>query len=456
MKNDKIFAQEKMNMNFRLISLNLSGMKSIEKEIEFSFVKKNFGKEIFETSFLKTIYGPNGSGKTAVVSAFNVYKTLLLNEFPFKMGNYNDLLTNLINKKTKRFVFSVIFAVLDDEDEILRIKHHIEVSSDVSGQYYISKENIYLLNPRLDEPKPIFISNEGVVVSNEVKDITGDIDPIVLKNNSIVKNYYDKMMQVDFKNNDRDATKYEKAMGYIEVFAHNLFVAYGERQDTHIGHFSDWALSERKSLNAIAKNEYMVNRLKDTMKNSIPGVRCFDVIFDNSLQQYKKQVKKMEKFVRLLKKDLVRIDVKTRAIEQLLLINLEFVYKDYAVDYEFESTGVKKTCLLFSGFVAAKNGCITLIDEIDSNIHDTFLVKLIDYFVTYTDSQIICTTHNVEIMDIAASYSKSIDFLSSDNRVVSWIKTGRLSPSTLYLRGRIKFIPFNLDSSEFAEVFSDE
>ena len=150
------------------------------------------------------------------------------------------------------------------------------------------------------------------------------------------------------------------------------------------------------------------------------------------------------------------IEVVEKPFDQMLFINLWFVYDGYKVDFEFESAGVKKLCLLFSAFVAAKQGGIALIDEIDSNIHDTFLVKLFDYFSSYSDCQIICTTHNVEIMSVISPKSKSIDFLSNDHGVVPWIKTGRLSPSVLYLKGRIEFIPFNLDSSEFAEVFADD
>ena len=161
-------------------------------------------------------------------------------------------------------------------------------------------------------------------------------------------------------------------------------------------------------------------------------------------------------FIKLLKQDLKDIKVECKPYDQVCIVNLLFVYDGFEVDYDFESTGVKKLCLLFSAFVAAKNGCVVLIDEIDSNIHDTFLVKLFEYFTSYSNAQIISTTHNVEIMSVISSRSKSIDFLSNDNKVIPWIKTGRLSPATLYLKGRIKFVPFNLDSSEFAEVFNNE
>ena len=437
-------------MKYRLIELKLSGIKCIEKEIEIFFAKRNFDKEFFDESIVKSIYGPNGSGKTAVVSAFSIYRTLLTSDFPFKMNNYEDFLGKLINKKTNTFKMSVVFAVLD-EGEVYRLKHEIIVSKNLLNQFCISHESLYYLNTRLNATKLIFETNDGVLTDNKNLGDFVSSDPIVISNNSFIKLCFNKAVELNKDAYHKDITM----ILFTESFAAKLFVAYGDKQDAHIGHFADWAIAKKDKLSEFSLNEYSVNRLKETAK-IIPGIRCFDVIFVKELEKYEKEIKKMASFVKLLKQDLRDIKVEHKPLDQVYIINLTFVYDGYEVDFEFESTGVKKLCLLYSAFVAARNGSVVLIDEIDSNIHDTFLVKLFEYFISYSNAQIICTTHNVEIMSVISSRSKSIDFLSNDNRVIPWIKTGRLSPATLYLKGRIKFIPFNLDSSEFAEVFNDE
>lgn len=450
-KNDKIYA-EVILMKFRLIETRVYGIKSIEREVSFSFVKKSIDEDDFEESFIKTIYGPNGSGKTGVISSFNIYKTIALNDFPFLMAGYNSLLENLINKKTKKFIFSVSFALLDGNN-INRIKHNLEISIDDNGQSYLSHEMIHLLNSRLEETTLIFESVEGEIKVNKLSLVESNKDSMSVKNNSVTRFFVEAVKKIG--DEKPSINKYDYAIIHIIGFASNLVVVYGEKQDSHVGHFADWFNDNQDTLIKSLANDYMIEKGKEIIK-TMPKTRCFDVVFSKDYEKYKKMIESMEKFVKLLKPDLVKIEPVKRVIDNLYIVNLEFIYKDYRVDYEFESSGLKKVCILFSAFAAAKKGNIVLIDEIDSNIHDTFLTKLIEYFAAYTSSQIICTTHNVEIMSITKTRSKSIDFLSSDNVVIPWVQSGRLSPETLYLKGRIKFIPFDLDSSEFAEVFYDE
>lgn len=450
MKYGNIYA-EVIPMKFRLVETRISGIKSIEKEVYFSFVKKGVDKDDFEESYIKTIYGPNGSGKTGVISAFNIYKTIILNDFPFLMAGYNGLLENLINKKTKKFTFSVSFALFD-EGNINRVKHDIEINKDDNGQFYLAHEVIHQLNARLEETILVYESKEGEIVNNRLSFIDNK-DSMSIKNNSVIRFFIESIRKIEDDN--PSLSKYECTLLHIIGFASNLVVVYGEKQDSHVGHFTDWFYDNKDIASKSINSDYMLERGKEIIK-SMPKVRCFDVVASNDYKKYEKMIKKMEKFIKLLKPDLIKIEPVKRVIDTMYIVNLEFVYKDYRVDYEFESTGLKKVCILFSAFSAAKNGSIVLIDEIDSNIHDTFLTKLIEYFAAYTSSQIICTTHNVEIMSITKARSKSIDFLSNDNVVIPWVQSGRLSPETLYLKGRIKFIPFDLDSSEFAEVFSDE
>ena len=454
MKNDNIFVRGE-NMELRLISLKLSGIKSIEKEIEISFLKKNFNDNVFTNSYVKTIYGPNGSGKTGIVNAFEIYKHLITSDFPFISNSYNSFLPNMINKKTKTFLFDVIFAIKKDK-KTQRINHLIEIRQAEDGKYYFSREMINTLNSRLGKKETLFEALNGDVIANEAEYKIGSIDPMILKNNSFVKLFCTKVFGDKEHEND-SLNDIELSIVSVMTFALSLFIAYGDKQDKHTGHFLEWAVKNAKNNHVEYASEYINNQLRSGLLTSYGG-NYFDIVFktNNSLKDYKKNIKKMESFIKLLKQDLLMIDVREKIVGDMYLINLVFIYDNCEVEYEYESTGVKKLCMLFSAFMAAKHGKITIIDEIDANIHDTFLTKLFQYFVTYSEAQIICTTHNVEIMSITSSRSKSIDFLSDDNRIIPWIKTGRLSPAVLYLKGRIPFIPFNLDSSEFAEVFANE
>lgn len=443
-------------MKVRIINLKLSGIKNIEKVIELSFMKKNFTESAFTNSYIKTIYGPNGSGKTGIINAFEIYRHLVTSDFPFISSSYNTFLPNMINKKTKCFFIDVDFAI-NKNNKIYRFNHSLEVKLGSDSKYYFSHESIHILNSRLDKQKLVYESSNGIILTNVVERIVPSLDSMILKNNSVVRLFCSKLF--DEKNNydSSKMSKDEHAIVSVMIFALSLFIAYGDKQDKHTGHFAQWITKNIDAKDSDYASEYVNNQLRSGILTTF-GSGYFDVIYKekDSFENYKKTVKKMEAFIKLLKQELIKIDVKKKSFGEMYFINLVFIYRDYEVEYEYESTGVKKLCMLFSAFLASRNGKITIIDEIDSNIHDTFLTKLFDYFITYSDAQIICTTHNVEIMSITSSRSKTIDFLSSDNRIIPWIKTGRLSPAVLYLKGRIKFIPFNLDSSEFAEVFIDE
>ena len=439
-----------MGLKFRLIETTIAGVKCIDKAITISFTKKGFDSSLFDESLIKSIYGPNGSGKTAVITAFDIYRTILTNDFPFKNGDYGKLLEKIVNKKTSKFSISIAFAILKSS-AIIRVKHDLVFSKDHAGEWCITHESLHQLNPRSKISKTIFQIDDGVLVVNNVKEVLESVDPMVSHNNSFVRLFANAAMS-----SDSACTALGECVLLTFFFAKSLYIVYGDKQDAHLGHFMDWLLSVKEDASSrVLVDSYSTSKVKEVFKNT-PGIHCFDVVSPSTLHQYKKEIKKMFRFVKLLKQDLLDIEVIEKPFDQMLFIDLWFVYDGYKVDFEFESAGVKKLCLLFSAFLAARQGGIALIDEIDSNIHDTFLVKLFDYFSSYSDCQIVCTTHNVEIMSVVSSKSKSIDFLSNDHGVIPWIKTGRLSPSVLYLKGRIEFIPFNLDSSEFAEVFTDE
>ena len=131
-------------------------------------------------------------------------------------------------------------------------------------------------------------------------------------------------------------------------------------------------------------------------------------------------------------------------------------YGNYKVDREFESTGIKKIIDLFDAVYAASLGFIAFIDELDSNINDVYLCRLLEYFVFYGKGQLCFTSHNLDPMSVLKDNSKSIDFLTSDNTIVPWVKNGHYTPDNSYRNGMIAGMPFNIDSTDFISVFEGE
>lgn len=65
------------------------------------------------------------------------------------------------------------------------------------------------------------------------------------------------------------------------------------------------------------------------------------------------------------------------------------------------------------------------------------------------------TTHNLDPMSVLKENKYSIDLLSSDNKLVSWVSKGNAAPDSYFKNGMIENIPFNIDATDFIGVFGE-
>ena len=90
-----------MNNNFYVLSLEVSGIKNIEKPIEVRFYKGTIVNDFNPDKYrVKAIYGENGSGKTAIISAVKILQNILIDSNYLSDSLTQKNLVELINKKT--------------------------------------------------------------------------------------------------------------------------------------------------------------------------------------------------------------------------------------------------------------------------------------------------------------------------------------------------------------------
>ena len=435
-------------MDIVLIDSKISGIKNLEKDIHLSFTKKIFGKEIFNQSCVKAIYGSNGAGKSGIAHAYDIFRELVLNDFPFSDPLFTPKFCQLINKKSKTFSISNTFAINIDE-KIYRVRYSVSVGMDVAMNLSFKSEKVELLNSRLDNPTTIVEVKDGVIANDVIDQSIQFIKQpeSLLRKSSVLRSVLGK----EFDQTSTSAI----ALYSTLMLAMFINVSYGSIDDSHE------TFDCKSLLNSFEDGKFTTDKLSkaltlDSLVQRLQGEHYVWIIDRKEEKQYKELTKQLASFIKLLKPSLKDIEIKFKHDSVASYCNLRFFYKDYDVDYEFESTGIKKLCILFSALYNASKGRITFIDEIDSGIHDVFLTKLIEYFALYNDCQLIITTHHVGLMEVVKHLRKSIDILDDDGTIRTWVKNGKYSPSSLYSKGYLRGVPFNLQSSDFAYIFGED
>ena len=161
-------------------------------------------------------------------------------------------------------------------------------------------------------------------------------------------------------------------------------------------------------------------------------------------------------FIQIFKPELVDIEIEKKDYNQFYQCNFKMVYEDYTLDREFESRGIKKLMGLFDYLDGANNGFIIFIDELDSNINDVYLDKIIEFFKLYGNGQLCFTSHNLSPMSVLKGNKNAITFISSMNTVHTWTNSGNLSPENAYKNGFIEDSPFNVDASDFLGILGGD
>ncbi|MDD2493440.1 MAG: hypothetical protein PHY83_05825, partial [Bacilli bacterium] len=103
-------------MRFYLLKMTTNGIKNIEKDLTLTFYSQTISNKLnLRDTNVKSIFGMNGSGKSAIMNSVDIYKKLTTNRY-FLTKIENRYLDNLINKKTHTFSCQMIYMMYDEEN----------------------------------------------------------------------------------------------------------------------------------------------------------------------------------------------------------------------------------------------------------------------------------------------------------------------------------------------------
>ena len=439
-----------------IIRFTTKGIKNIDKLTSVNFYNNSVskGKTIdLEKKNIKGIFGINGAGKSAYVLAVDIYNSITTKSDYLVQDFNKNLLNELINKATKELFLENVFAVSkeDDFDKVEEVlKHTVVIYSSVNE----FNQKIYRISEKLEKLRGNTINSnyEEIYNVNDGKLTVSDkcIDSDLFKDEysnrldqSTLSSYL--LNSLAKKNTDVELGKGSLLLYlFYTYFNANSTKCFIDNDDIHDGiRFNDIAISNAK-ISKMFDNYIVTFRING------------DIISRDDFDKYQAQVESLKRFIQILKPNLKDIRVDYRIDGDNYRCNKIFVYDDYEVDEEYESTGIKRIVKMYAYLNLAMKGYKIFIDELDANISGVFLDRLLEFFAENGQGQLCFTSHNIMSMNILKQYKNSITVFGETGKVVNVVKNGHYQPVNLYYEGFVEDSPFNINSFDFYKSFGME
>ena len=439
-----------------IIRFTTKGIKNIDKLTSVNFYNNSVskGKTIdLEKKNLKGIFGINGAGKSAYVLAVDIYNSITTKSDYLVQDFNKSLLNELINKATKELFLENVFAVSKEDDfnkveEVL--KHTVVIYSSVNE----FNQKVYRISEKLEKLRGNTINSnyEEIYNVNDGKLTVSDkcIDSDLFKDEysnrldqSTLSSYL--LNSLAKKNTDEELGKGSLLLYlFYTYFNANSTKCFIDNDDIHDGiRFNDIAISNEK-ISKMFDNYIVIFRING------------DIVSRDDFDKYEAQVQSLKRFIQILKPNLKDIRVDYRIDGDNYRCNKIFVYDDYEVDEEYESTGIKRIVKMYAYLNLAMKGYKVFIDELDANISGVFLDRLLEFFAENGQGQLCFTSHNIMSMNILKQYKNSITVFGETGKVVNVVKNGHYQPVNLYYEGFVEDSPFNINSFDFYKSFGME
>ena len=435
-----------------MLNFSVSGIKNLEKEIKIDFYKKTIDKSFDPRRYnVKAIYGENGAGKTAIVVAVDIFRSLIMDSNYLGEKENQKALQSIVNKVKKEVVLASDYIYYDGSN--IRIyNYEIKLGLNSIGLYEIKREALKIkTNSSKAKEIVVFECDEGSI-ENLLADNEGIREKAVSSTQNLLKKQsigITCLLAKDDIFSEHPLSALKMMLYDLFFFAAKIQICIANEDDPSL-YLKKSALLETENVEEFLNMVYgMVSKAGEYSNENERAVH------KDNYDEYEKKIKRMERFIQQFKKDLVSIDIDKTEYKDYYICKLLMNYGGYKVDTVFESTGIAKLVRLYDYLDVAASGGIVFIDEMDSNINDIYLTKIVEFFMEYGEGQLCFTAHNTSPMSALRKNKKAIDFLSNDNRVISWTTNGNFAPDKLYKEGMIEYLPFNIEPEDFIGVLGE-
>lgn len=359
---------------------------------------------------LVLIYGENGSGKTNLVEAFNVLKSLnrsmnlqkLLIEILSQNATSSDdqkmdsdsLVKMITSKFDMRQILSDSRTCGSDGDIILEFGFSIDGDKGVYRIVYgdeLKEESLYFLlneksgfNFKIASPKKYQISSIAFPSQEYQKSLKINIEKYWGTNTLLSIIYNDLYDSNSTYMRESLSASFFRVVQFFKTFALSL------KRDGKRDEINGMDILASLDSGEIAKSELSFLEKKQQILQA-----TFTALFSDIKDVYYKTTEN--------DKGVLHYDLFFKKMIGGELLDISF--KD-------ESLGTKNLLKIFPYFFPAIMGQTAIIDEADTGIHDLLFAQLIEGITPNIDGQLIMTTHNTSIMQRVDR--SAIHFIESD------------------------------------------
>lgn len=396
----------------RILEVELKNFKNVEKgQISFSTLKN----DCVEGSDIVGLYGQNGSGKTAIVEAFGVLKTLLVGaKFPTE---YNQLIYSGKQYSTLKFVFLV------QEDEEKHLLEYIISFGNNNDRAKVRNETI-----RFKRMEKGYRMKELVSYNSDQE--TGFLTVRNMKKINNLNAIVD--LKVNKSLSEKEKTSYLFRKETLTIFEqHELqeeykylhMLKYYFSVNLHI-------LTNQNSGLIYAK--IMLPIAFQMESSDFEGAGTFPLEFNEAKVIPKKAFTIANDIFQQINVVLTKIipgltvelnnlgnETDSRGNEG---VRVELLSNRDGIKLPFwcESDGIKKLFSILSTLVTMFNkqtACI-VIDELDAGIFEYLLGEIIETLHDYGKGQLLFTSHNLRLLEVLPKECLYFTTTNSENRYI--------------------------------------
>ena len=394
----------------RLLELQINNLKNV-KNGKIEFLNSNIKNSLrLQSGDILGIYGQNGSGKTTVIDALGILKSIL-SEVPL-----NKELKKFITFAEKKISFFFKFYIELNEKYIVEYKvileegenEEIEISNE-SIKYSVYNENKWKKNQLLVE---IPYNSEPIKPKKYFENIFDrDILVKVLVAQGIAKkSRLSFLFSRESKNYLKNNYNLMNILIALEYYGKkNLFVVSNEE----IGMITLNLLLPLKIKRLNSCGNFPITIDKD---ETIKINEEFYPIVEETIEEINIVLNKIVPNLQL-KLEKQRRDVVSEN-EVNIIADLYSVKGENLISFRYESRGIKRLVSILSVLIAVYHQpsvCLA-IDELDSGIFEYLLGEILEILSEEIKGQIIFTSHNLRILEKINKDNIIFTTMNSENR----------------------------------------